>query len=114
MEEVQKYLDGLDSPTKTELVRIRSVILDLVPDAKQQFSYGMPAFKYKGKYLAGFYAFKDHLSLFPTSQPVELLKHQLGDYKLSKGTIQFTLDNTIPQDLLVTIIHTRKKAIDEG
>jgi hypothetical protein len=42
----------------------------IVPEAEQRISYGMPAFKLRGKTIAGFAAFKNHLSYLPHSGSV--------------------------------------------
>ena len=49
-------------------------------------------------------AFKDHMSIFPGAAPVEELKQKLTEYKTSKGTIQFTMDRPIPDQLLQEIL----------
>ena len=41
---------------------LRRSILEVVPDAEQCISYGTPAFKVDGRTVAGFAAFKSHLS----------------------------------------------------
>jgi uncharacterized protein YdhG (YjbR/CyaY superfamily) len=73
----------------------------------------MPGFKYKGKYLAGYNAFKNHLSFFPTALPIETLKNKLGDYKISEGTIQFTLTNPIADELIRELVRIKVASIDE-
>lgn len=40
----------------------------MVPDAEQCISYGVPGFKIDGKTIAGFAAFKNHLSYLPAPQ----------------------------------------------
>jgi uncharacterized protein YdhG (YjbR/CyaY superfamily) len=45
-------------------------ILEIVPDAEQVISYRIPAFRVQGKVVAGFAAFKDHLSYLPFSGSV--------------------------------------------
>jgi uncharacterized protein YdhG (YjbR/CyaY superfamily) len=64
----------------------------------------MPGFKYKKKYLLTFAVFKDHMSIFPGSAPIEELKDKLGNYKLSRGTIQFTSESPLPDSLLEEIV----------
>ncbi len=104
MTSVDTYLDNLSTPIRAELQRVRSIVHHTVPEAEECISYGMPVFKYKKKYLIGYAAFKNHMSLFPGSGPVELLKNKLTDYKLSKGTIQFTSENPIPEGVIVEIV----------
>jgi len=42
----------------------------ILPDAEQCISYVMPAFRLRGKTVAGFAAFKNHLSYLPHSGSV--------------------------------------------
>ena len=107
MNQVDEYLSKFAAPQKSELERIRKVIKQAAPDAEEVISYGMPGFKYQGKYLAGYNAFKDHLSFFPTAEPVDKLAAKLSAYKLSKGTIQFTLGNPIPAELIKDLVKIR-------
>ncbi|MEP6710271.1 MAG: DUF1801 domain-containing protein [Candidatus Saccharibacteria bacterium] len=100
MSKIDEYLDQVVPAQKTELERIRKIVQQAVPEATEGISYGMPVFKYDGKYLIGFAAFKDHMSVFPGALPIEQLKKELDNYKLSKGTIQFTLDNPLPDALV--------------
>jgi uncharacterized protein YdhG (YjbR/CyaY superfamily) len=55
-DEIDSYLDGLEEPKRTTLARLRRTILDVIPDAEQGISYGVPAFKVRGKTIAGFAA----------------------------------------------------------
>lgn len=104
---VDAYLQDTGEPERSDLERVRNIIRQLAPEAEEVISYGMPAFKYNKKYLVGFFAYKDHMSLFPTPGPIEALKDKLGGFKLSKGTIQFTHDNPIPEPILKEIIKQR-------
>lgn len=72
----------------------------------------MPAFKYKDKPLLYFGIFTDHMSLFPTGAPTEMLKDLLHDFKVSKGTIQFTLDKPIPKGTITAILTFRMSEIN--
>ena len=60
--EIDDYLDTLEEPKRATLSQLRDTIVAIVPDAEQCISYGMPAFKVRGKTIAGFGAFKNHLS----------------------------------------------------
>ena len=46
---------------------LRRTILEIVPDGDQVISYKVPAFCIDGRIVAGFAAFKDHLSYLPFS-----------------------------------------------
>ena len=61
-EDVDEYLRGIEEPKRSTLEALRSTILEIVPDAEQVISYRVPAFRVEGRIVAGFAAFKDHLS----------------------------------------------------
>jgi len=105
MNVIDDYLDTINSLQRPALERIRVVVHRLAPDAVETIGYGMPVFKYKGKYLIGFAGFKNHMSIFPGANPVEATKAKLAHFKTAKGTIQFTLDNPLPDDILEEVIH---------
>lgn len=113
MDEVDAYLADIPKPQRLELERIRSVVKRLVPDAEESISYMMPTFKYKKKPLLYYAAFKNHMSLFPTPGPTGILKDKLASYTVSKGTIQFTLDKPLPEDVIIEIVLCRKAEIDK-
>lgn len=105
---VEEYLASLpDVATRETLEHIRSIIHATVADVEECKSYGMPGFKYDGKYLVGFSVFKDHIGLFPTSEPIEKLAAKLTDFKTSKGGIQFTPEHPIPDKLIEELLRIR-------
>lgn len=113
MTTVQDYLDTIDPQQRREFERLRAIVTEIAPAATETISYGMPTFKLNGKPLIYFGAFKHHMSLFPTPGPAEQLKEQLTNYKVSKGTIQFTFENPLPDSLIKSIVLARLKDIVE-
>lgn len=114
MSVVDEYLAKVAKPERSELERIRLLIKEAVPDAKEVITYGMPGFKYKGKYLIAFAEFKHHLSIFPGASTVETLSGQLGDFKTSKGTVQFTLDHPLPDEIIHKVLQIRISEITKS
>lgn len=111
---INTYFNQLDPSQRVELERIRNIVLAVVPEALEKISYGMPTMTYKGKVLVYFAAFKNHLSLFPTPGPIEELALKLKDYKTSKGTIQFSTENPLPEKLIRKIIAIRIRDINQA
>jgi uncharacterized protein YdhG (YjbR/CyaY superfamily) len=89
-----------------------SGILEVVPDAEQGLSYGMPAFKLQGKTVAGFAAFKRAPEL-PTPQRSVLaeLGDTLGGYETSKGSLRFAVDKPLPERLVRQLVKTRMREL---
>lgn len=112
MSAMDDHLDGLPPAQKDALARVRAVVKDVAPEAEEGKSYGMPAFLYAGRPLLGFRAAKAHLSVFPFSpEAVESVKGRLEGFDLSKGTIRFTEDSPLPDDVLADLVRARKKEI---
>lgn len=92
------YLDELDEPKQTTLRTLRATILKMLPEAEECIAYGAPAFKVGGKTIAGFAAYKNHLSYFPHSGNVlTVLAGDLSDHETSKGTLKFAIDVPLPE-----------------
>lgn len=114
MKNVDEYFRSVDIKQKKELLAVRQLIRERIPEAIEKISYGMPVFVYKNKYLIGYASFKNHMSIFPGSSAIEELKNELKDYRTSKGTIQFTTDNPVSFELLQKIITICKQRIDRN
>lgn len=112
-QQIDEYLAALDEPTRSTLEDLRRVILDLVPEAEQCISYGMPAFKVDGRAVAGFGAFKDHLSYLPHSGTVLAgIPEAVAGYVTSKGALQFPVDRPLPDALVAELIAARLRELD--
>jgi len=106
--EVDAYLAALGEPERSTLEALRRSILRVVPDAEQGLSYRMPAFKVKGKTVAGFAAFTNHLSYLPHSGTVlATLGNEVATYDTSKGSLRFAADEPLPEALVEQLVHTR-------
>ena len=83
-----------------------------MPAAEECISYGLPAFRVNGKVVAGFAAFKNHLSYLPHSGSVlDELGEQLGGYTMTKGSLHFPVDQPLPDRLVKKLITIRLRQI---
>ncbi len=107
-QEIDQYLDALEEPKRATLARLRQTILEILPEADQGISYGVPAFKVRGKTIAGFAAFKNHLSYLPHSGSVfPQLHDELTGYTTSSGALRFGIDEPLPAPLVEKLIAVR-------
>jgi len=107
-EEIDAYLATLDEPQRSTLGALRQTIMEIVPDAEQIISYGVPAFRVEGKVIGGFAAYKQHLSYFPHSGSVlPELKADVKRYATSKGTLRFALDRPLAKPLVEKLLGVR-------
>jgi uncharacterized protein YdhG (YjbR/CyaY superfamily) len=107
-EEIDDYLASLEEPKRSSLTTLRQSILAVIPEAEQCISYGLPAFRVQGKVIAGFGAFKNHLSYLPHSGSVfPELGDDLARYKTSSGALQFPVDAPLSKALVRKLVTTR-------
>ena len=112
--EVDDYLAALDEPKRSTLEALRKAILEVVPDADQCISYGHPAFKLDGKAVAGFAAFKNHLSYLPHSGSVVSQIPETAKYEQTKGSLHFAIDKPLPKTLVRKLVTTRLRQLGRG
>jgi uncharacterized protein YdhG (YjbR/CyaY superfamily) len=106
--EVDEYLRGVDEPGRSTLQALRRAILEIVPDAEQVISYRVPAFRVHGQTVAGFAAFKNHLSYLPFSGSVlSQLTDELDSYAMTKSSLHFPVDRPLPKALVKKLIVVR-------
>ena len=110
--EVDAYLQRLEEPKRSTLEALRRTILEIVPDAEQVISYKVPAFRVDGRIVAGFAAFKDHLSYLPFSGSVlPELASELEAYTMTKSALHFPADRPLPKALVRKLIAARRSEI---
>ena len=107
--DVDEYLRGIEEPKRSTLEALRGTILEIVPDAEQFISYKVPAFRVEGRVVAGFAAFKDHLSYLPFSGSVlPGLAGELEGYTMTKSALHFPVDRPLPKTLVRKLIAARQ------
>jgi uncharacterized protein YdhG (YjbR/CyaY superfamily) len=107
-DEIDQYLADLEETKRSTPQRLRQAILEVVPEAEEGISYRVPAFRVDGKVIAGFAAFKNHLSYLPHSGSVfPSLRDEVASYKTSKGALQFPVDSPLPKPLVEQLIRVR-------
>jgi uncharacterized protein YdhG (YjbR/CyaY superfamily) len=108
-ETVSEYVAALPSSSKKEFNELRRTIKSVIPKgAEEVISYGIPAVKYHG-IVVYYSAWKKHLSMYPANASMEAAIDGVSDYKVSKGTLQFPLDEKLPIGLIKKIVKFRLK-----
>ena len=106
--EVDEYLCRVEEPKRSTLEALRRTILEIVPEAEEVISYRVPAFRVRGKVVAGFPAFRDHLSYLPFSGSVlGQLADELDGYTMTNSSLHFPVDQTLPKSLVERLIAIR-------
>jgi uncharacterized protein YdhG (YjbR/CyaY superfamily) len=107
-EDVDEYR-GLEEPKRTTLETLRLTIREVVSDAEQVISYEVPAFRVDGRVVAGFAAFKDHLSDLPFSGSVlPELASEFEGCTMTKSALHFPVDRSLSKTLVMKLIAARR------
>lgn len=106
--DVDAYLDGAPEPQRSTLQALRATLRELLPDATEGMSYGMPAFVVGGKSVAGYAWAKRHCSYYPHSGTVLTeLADLLEGYERSTGTLRFPVDEPLPPELVARLVEVK-------
>jgi uncharacterized protein YdhG (YjbR/CyaY superfamily) len=107
---VDNYLAAGPEEKRATLEKLRRTIRTVVPGAEEVLWYQIPTFKFEGRPLVSFAAFKNHCSLFPLSMAIiRAHEDELKSYLTSKGTVRFTSDRPLPTALVKKIVRARIK-----
>lgn len=107
------YLSDLGVEDREALQLVIDHVRRVAPDATEGRSYGVPAFRYRGKPLIGFAAAKTHLSLYPFSPTaLDSVRDDLPSHKVSKGAVSFSAARPLPGDVLTKLLQARIAQID--
>ncbi len=105
---VDEYLDGAPEPQRSTLRALRSTLRELLPDATEALSYGVPAFVVDGKPIAGYAWANRHCSYYPHSSAVLTeLADVLDGYDWNKGTLRFPTDEPLPRELVARLVEVK-------
>ena len=103
---IDDYISGFPEDIQVRLNKLKQVIKEAAPNARETISYQMPTFKLNGN-LVHFAAFKHHIGFYPTPSAISAFEKQLSPYKTSKGAVQFPHDKPIPYELVTEMVKFR-------
>lgn len=110
---IDARLAALPADQRAALQALRQTIAAAAPEAEETISYGMPAFRYHGRALVSYSAFKAHCSLFPMSGAlIEAHREEFAGFATAKGTLRFTPEHPLPNDLVKLIVRERMAQTD--
>ncbi len=107
MNEVEQYISVFPEEVQGRLNVIRSIILELAPEATERICMRMPTYDMNGKWLVHFAGFEKHIGFYPQPEGIVAFKEKLKGYKTSKGTVQFPLNKPLPEELIREIVRFR-------
>jgi uncharacterized protein YdhG (YjbR/CyaY superfamily) len=111
--QIDTTLAALPADQRVALQSLRETIAAAAPEAVEAISYGVPAFRYKGRPLVAYSAAKAHCSFFPMAPSIiDANRAELAGFATAKGTIRFTPAKPIPADLVARMVRGRIAELD--
>jgi uncharacterized protein YdhG (YjbR/CyaY superfamily) len=105
---IDEYLAGVSPRSRALLQKLRRNIHALVPEVEECVSYGMPAFRYIGRVIAGFQATSTGCSYYPFSgTTLKTLADDIEGYSRTKSALHFGLDKPLPASLVRKLLQAR-------
>ena len=101
------YIKSFPENIRELLENVRQTIIENAPNATEEISYGMPAYKTFGKPLVYFAGYINHIGFYATPTGHKEFAKRLSQYKQGKGSVQFPLDKPIPFQLIADIVRFR-------
>jgi len=112
---VDAYLAGLPADQRDLLQALRERVAALAPEATEQISYDMPAFKLGDRFLLSYAAWKRHCSIYaPSNELLAKYAAELEDYGRTKGSLHFSARQPLPDALIVDFVRQRVASIEAG
>lgn len=112
---VDTYVANLPPRTQQLIQHLRALVKEVVPEATERMSYGIPTFDLDGTYLVYLAAWKKHISIYPVTSAVDkALRDEIAPYRSGKGTLKFVLSDALPMDLIRQVVEVRKREITTG
>ncbi len=106
---VDDYIGSFPEAIQERLIAVRNAIKITAPAAIESISYGMPAYKFNGKPLVYFAAFKNHIGFYATPNGHVAFAKELSIYKQGRGSVQFPLNKQLPIDLIIKMVKFKMK-----
>jgi uncharacterized protein YdhG (YjbR/CyaY superfamily) len=103
---VDEYIAQFPQDVQQILIKIRTLIKELAPEAVEKISYQIPGYYLHGM-LVWFAGHEHYIGFYPTGSGIEAFKEELSGYKWSKGAVQFPLDQPIPYELIRKMVRFR-------
>ncbi|XDD46359.1 iron chaperone [Leptospira sp. WS39.C2] len=105
---IDEYIQTFPEEIQNILSKVREIIKEEVPNAKEAIRYAIPTFIQNGN-IVHFAAFKSHLGFYALPSGNLKFQKEISKYKIGKGSIQFPFNEPLPIELIRKIVKFRAK-----
>ena len=105
---IDAYLARVSPKSRALLQKLRETIHSLVPGVEECISYRLPAFRCRGRVVAGFSARSNGCSYYPFSgRTLSTLAADIEGYSHTKSALHFGADESLPTSLVRKLVAAR-------
>jgi uncharacterized protein YdhG (YjbR/CyaY superfamily) len=108
--QIETYLRESTDLERAVLEEIRNQVVARYPDVEERYSYGIPCYYLRGKFLIGYTRNRRHFAV-NTGRRSKQLQNLFQGYSTSKGTIRFTDKQPLKDVQLHALLDERASAI---
>lgn len=117
MQDFQTFLNRIDDPAKRERMgNILNFIKSEFPRLKEQIRWNQPMFTDHGTFIIAFSMAKNHISVAPEAEAINLFEKDIinAGYSCTKGLFRIKLADTIDYGLLRKVVAYNIKSKKES
>ena len=105
---IDEYLAKATPSSRALLQKLRKTIHAFVPEVEECISYRLPAFRFRGRIIAGFAATATGCSYYPFSgTTLKTLAQEIEGYGQTKGALHFGPDKPLHAPLVRKLLTAR-------
>ena len=112
---VDAYIASSPSKSRAKLREVRRLIREVVPDAEEVFSYGMPGYSYPGHPYKGMVAWfllrSSYIGLYVRPPTIQECRALLKGYVTTKSAVHIPIDTPLPKRLIQTLIRANARIV---
>lgn len=116
-ETVAEYIANQPKEAQEKLQELRTMILEVVPNAEEKINYKIPSFALvangKSEHQLMMAAYAKFISFYPFPSTIAAFATELKPYKQGKGTVQFPYNQALPKDLIQRMVAYRVTEIEK-
>jgi len=107
---IDGYIRAFPEHTRKKLAELRKIVREQAPHAQEKISYRMPAF-FLNRNLVYFAGYSRHIGFYPGTGVIRAFKRKLSKYKNAKGSVQFSLEEPLPTQLIKQMVRFKVEEI---
>ena len=99
---IDEYISTFPQGVQIILKKVRDTIQKALPEAKENIAYDMPTFEINDTNVISFAGWKNYISVYPIPAGDKKFQEKIEQYrnKKAKSTLQFSLNEPVPYDLI--------------